>query len=168
MEGVVGNKVVELFVGLGSNLALPVEQIRRALCELQAMPKSQFIKASKLYRTTPLGPSDQPDFINAVAKLTTTLSPHAVLHHLQQIENHHGRQRSLRWGPRTLDLDILLYGVESINTPNLIVPHVGLKQREFVLYPLLEIAPDLILPSGETISQLVLSCQRPLPVPIDG
>lgn len=151
--------MIEVYIGLGSNLSLPEKQIQAACSRLAALPDTKLLKCSSLYQSRPMGPQDQPDYMNAVALISTELSPEVLLQQTQLIENQQGRTRKAnRWGPRTLDLDILLYGKQQINREHLTVPHSGLKQREFVLYPLFEIAADLILPCGEKLSELVLTC----------
>ncbi|WP_333606592.1 2-amino-4-hydroxy-6-hydroxymethyldihydropteridine diphosphokinase [Arsukibacterium sp.] len=152
-----------VYIGLGANQAEPVAQLQRALSALAQLPQSQLIAVSSLYHSKPMGPQDQPDYINAVAELDTELTAEALLDHLQQIEQQQGRQRKAeRWGPRTLDLDILLFGQQQINSSRLTVPHYGLRQREFVLYPLSELAPQLVLPDGTPLTALL-----PL-VPLNG
>jgi len=147
------------FVGIGSNLGQPVEKARQAIEALKSLPETRLVYCSSLYCSKPMGPSDQPDYINAVAQLETNLAPLALLDTLQQVELEKGRVRKdERWGPRTLDLDILLYGDQQIVSERLTVPHYGMKQREFVLYPLAEIAPNLRLPDGKTISDLLTQC----------
>lgn len=147
------------YVGLGSNQENPVSQVRRAVHELAALPSSRLYATSRLYRSAPLGPADQPDFINAVAALETRLPADTLLAALQSIEACHGRVRgAVRWGPRTLDLDLLLYGDGVIDAPDLQVPHPGLPQRMFVLYPLNEIAPDLAVPGRGTVRELLQQC----------
>ncbi|NRA62284.1 MAG: 2-amino-4-hydroxy-6-hydroxymethyldihydropteridine diphosphokinase [Psychrobium sp.] len=147
------------YIGIGSNLATPVQNAKIAIAALKKLPQSHFVSCSKLYCSKPMGPSDQPDYINAVAQLNTTLEPLALLDALQQIELQQGRVRKAeRWGPRTLDLDLLLYGQELINNERLRVPHYGIKQREFVLYPLSEIAPNLVFPNGESLRHVLQSC----------
>ncbi len=153
--------MIEVYIGLGSNLALPEEQLQAACVSLAALPDSELIRCSSLYRSQPMGPQDQPDYVNAVALVTTILSPDTLLQQTQLIENQQGRIRKTdRWGPRTLDLDMLLFGKQQINNDYLTVPHCGMKQREFVLYPLFEIAPDLILPCGDKLSELVEKCPK--------
>ncbi|MCO7247923.1 2-amino-4-hydroxy-6-hydroxymethyldihydropteridine diphosphokinase [Halomonas sp. Mc5H-6] len=145
------------YIGLGSNLDNPMAQVRQALDELARLPLSDVVGASSLYATPPLGPQDQPDFINAVAALETRLSPLALLDQLQALEQRHRRQRQRRWGPRTLDLDLLLYGQETIRLPRLRVPHLHMHTRAFVLVPLYELAPDLSLhhrPLGDWRAEL--------------
>ena len=139
--------MTDVFIGLGANLADPVGQLQRAVAALADLPQCALIAVSSFYGSKPMGPQDQPDYVNAVALLTTQLSAEALLDALQQIELTQGRQRKAeRWGPRTLDLDILLFGQQQIQTARLTVPHYGLQQREFVVYPLLELAPDLQIP----------------------
>lgn len=133
------------YIGLGSNLDAPIEQVRQALSELDMLPLSRLLAASSLYTSRPVGPQDQPDFINAVAALETRLSPLALLDQLQALEQQHRRRRQRHWGPRTLDLDLLLYGNAAIYTPRLRVPHPQMTARAFVLAPLAEIAPSLEL-----------------------
>ncbi|MBL3526456.1 MAG: 2-amino-4-hydroxy-6-hydroxymethyldihydropteridine diphosphokinase [gamma proteobacterium endosymbiont of Lamellibrachia anaximandri] len=130
------------YIGLGSNLESPRQQVSRALDELGDLPETHCTARSLLYRTPPMGPPDQPDYINAVAAVTTSLSAEMLLEELQRLERLHWRVRNgERWGPRTLDLDLLLFGHQQIKTSRLIVPHPGLGERAFVLYPLAEIAP---------------------------
>ena len=153
---------VSAFIGLGSNLDVPEQQVRRACREMESLPESACIVCSSLYRSRPLGPQDQPDFINAVAELRTALAPERLLAELQRIEISHGRMRGgERWGPRPLDLDLLLFADRVICTPRLMVPHPGLIQREFVLYPLLEIAgPALEIPGHGLLGPLAAACDR--------
>ncbi|XOV80249.1 MAG: 2-amino-4-hydroxy-6-hydroxymethyldihydropteridine diphosphokinase [Aestuariibacter sp.] len=140
------------YIGIGSNLNDPMKQLRDACRALKQLPDCQFIRASSGYISTPMGPQAQPDYANAVILLDTQLSCRALLRNLQNIEQQQGRQRDgQRWGPRTLDLDIILYGNETLNEADLIVPHYGCKAREFVIYPLAEIAPELIFPDGEAL-----------------
>ena len=136
---------IRCYVGLGSNLDDPVAQVTSALSRLQRMPASRLIGVSSLYRSKPLGPLNQPDFINAVVSLDTSMTALELLDKLQQIETLQRRKRLVYWGPRTLDLDLLLYGQEKIQSERLRIPHPHLMWRNFVLVPLAEIAPDLIL-----------------------
>ena len=152
--------IILAYIALGSNLDAPKEQLARALDALRQLPRSRFISASGLYRTAPMGPPGQPDYINAVAAVETELEPLALLDALQAIEAAHGRVRLERWGPRTLDLDLLLYGEMTIDLPRLQVPHPGLGERNFVLLPLYQIAPELVLPDGRRLSDLVAVCSR--------
>lgn len=128
------------YIGLGSNLADPAAQLCQAFNELDCLPLCQTIACSSLYATPPIGPQDQPDFINAVVLLKTALSPLALLDQLQALEQRHRRQRLRHWGPRTLDLDVLLYGQRTLMHPRLQVPHPRMHERAFVLVPLAEIA----------------------------
>ncbi|GGX85395.1 2-amino-4-hydroxy-6-hydroxymethyldihydropteridine pyrophosphokinase [Litchfieldella qijiaojingensis] len=142
------------YIGLGSNLDSPSDQVERALMALDRLPLSQLVARSSLYASRPVGPQDQPDFVNAVAALDTRLSPLALLDQLQALEQRHGRQRLRHWGPRTLDLDLLLYDDSHIDTPRLRVPHPRMVDRGFVLVPLAEVAPTLRLPDGRDIASL--------------
>ncbi|WP_193075728.1 2-amino-4-hydroxy-6-hydroxymethyldihydropteridine diphosphokinase [Pseudomonas sp. FME51] len=147
------------FIALGSNQADPAAQVTNAFAELQKLPQSCLLARSSLYRSAPLGPQDQPAFINAVAMLETALPPEALLDCLQDIEQRSGRVRKAeRWGPRILDLDILLYGDRIIDTPRLQVPHYHMHARSFVLYPLAELAADLRMPDGTALQQLLDAC----------
>lgn len=137
------------YIGLGSNLSEPIKQVKNAIEEIKKIAQSHVVNVSSLYLSKPMGPQDQDDYINAVLALKTTLSPLELLNALQSIENKAGRVRKEnRWGARILDLDVILFGNEIINTERLTVPHYGMKQREFVLLPLAEIAADLIIPSS--------------------
>ncbi len=138
------------FVALGANLADPAVQVRAALEALTQLPESRLLRASSLYRTAPVGIHGQPDFINAVAALETSLAPQALLAALFVIEERFGRRRDYRHAPRTLDLDLLLYGEETLDTPELQLPHPRMHLRAFVLAPLLEIAPDCPIPGRGT------------------
>lgn len=149
--------MVLAYVGLGSNLEDPLEQINRAFGELGNLPATQLVARSALYQSRAIGP-EQPDYINAVALLETSLEPLALLDSLQAIEQAHRRVRLQHWGPRTLDLDLLLYGDETIQHPRLGVPHPYLTQRAFVLYPLADIDPNLQLPDGQPLQALINQC----------
>tara|TARA_R110002167_G_scaffold15727_5_gene62430 strand:+ start:1754 stop:2287 length:534 start_codon:yes stop_codon:yes gene_type:complete len=157
---------VDLYIGLGSNLDAPIQQVQQALLELASLPHTEMISHSQLYRSDPLGPADQPDYINAVAHLRSRLQPEPLLDQLQALEQKHQRVRLQHWGPRTLDLDILLFGKQQIATARLSVPHPQLSQRNFVLYPLQEIAPELQLPQGKSIAQLITHCDRGTLAPV--
>lgn len=146
---------VTAYVGLGSNLDDPAAQITRAFDELGALPDTRLMARSPLYRTPPMGPQDQPAFINAAAALSTGLGPEALLQALLAIERAHGRLRDgTRWGPRSLDLDLLLYGERVQPGPGLVLPHPGLHERAFVLYPLADIAPQQPVPGHGTVAGL--------------
>lgn len=144
------------YIALGSNLASPLEQVTHALDAIAAIPQSRVVATSSYYRTPPLGPQDQPDYLNAAVALKTELSPEALLTHTQRIELEHGRVRKAeRWGPRTLDLDIMLFGNLTVATPTLVVPHYDMKNRAFMLVPLLEIAPDCTFPDGKRAADIL-------------
>ncbi len=148
-----------VYIGLGSNLNNPCRQVLTAMQQLAELPRSGLVARSSLYQSTPMGPPDQPLFINAVAALETALSPEELLAHLQTLETKQGRVRGReRWGPRALDLDILLYGDRQVCTDTLVIPHYGIKERSFVLYPLAEIAPDIRIPGLGSIDELLARC----------
>ena len=140
-------KAVRCFIGLGSNLDEPLQQLHKAIAALQDDDEFGFQRRSSFYRSRAIGPGKQPDYCNAVAELSTTLSAIELLDRLQALEQAQGRARdpAQRWTPRTLDLDILLFGDQHISEPRLQVPHPEMFNRNFVLYPLAEIAPDLRL-----------------------
>ena len=143
---------MKAFIGLGSNLGDREAMIRLALDDLARLPETTLVKASSLYDTEPVGDVDQPNFLNAVAQIDTELSARQLLWNLQLIEKRLGRVRTQRWGPRTIDLDLLLYGQLVIEEPDLRVPHPELTRRSFVLVPLVEIEPLLVHPeSGDTL-----------------
>ena len=143
-----------VYIGLGANVDGPIEQIHIALRTLKALPETELIRCSSLYGSAPLGPEDQPDYVNAVAELETTLAPLDLLDALQAIEKIQGRIKHRHWGERCIDLDILLYGNETLNSERLNLPHHEMANRSFVVTPLLEIAPDLTLPDGQRLSQI--------------
>ena len=150
---------IRAYIGLGSNLADPVSQVRSGFTALARITQSHVEACSSLYRTAPVGRQDQPDFINAVCRLRTTLAPAVLMQTLLEIEQIHGRVREgERGGPRTLDLDLLLYGGETIQTAVLTVPHPRLHERAFVLYPLFELEPALLVPGHGTVRQLLEDC----------
>lgn len=145
------------YIGLGSNLEDPLAQVIRAFDELAEIHQTVLQARSSIYSSIPVGP-EQPDYINAVALLDTQLAPLALLDALQAIEQAHQRVRIQHWGPRTLDLDLLLYGDQTINLERLTVPHLYLTQRSFVLYPLADISPNLHLPDGTPLAALLGRC----------
>lgn len=156
-----GTAQVIAYIALGSNLDQPVEQIKSARHAIASLAGVQELAFSSLYQSLPMGPQNQPDYVNAVMSVATDLLPMELLHCLQTIENDHGRiRKGERWGARTLDLDILLYGDQKIDLPDLIIPHMGLTERSFVLYPLLEIAPEIVVPGKGSITELVAKCPR--------
>nr|VFJ62598.1 MAG: 2-amino-4-hydroxy-6-hydroxymethyldihydropteridinediphosphokinase [Candidatus Kentron sp. DK] len=149
------------YIGVGANLGDPVAAVRSGIRALGEMPETRLKAVSNFYRSPPMGPADQPDYINAVAAIETTIEPLALLSALQDIENRHGRVRNgPRWGPRTLDLDILLYGDRQITEEKLTVPHPGLPERAFVLYPLYEIAPCREVPGQGPVWKLLMDLWR--------
>lgn len=153
-----------VYIALGSNLASPLEQVNAAVQALGEIPDSRIVAVSSFYRTPPLGPQDQPDYLNAAVALETTLAPEELLNHTQRIELQQGRVRKAeRWGPRTLDLDIMLFGNDVINTDRLTVPHYDMKNRGFMLWPLFEIAPELTFPDGTRLHQhlTLLGAEKP-------
>ncbi|UDQ79506.1 2-amino-4-hydroxy-6-hydroxymethyldihydropteridine diphosphokinase [Erwinia rhapontici] len=148
--------MIRVYLALGSNLADPLHQVQSALNALAAIPDTTLVATSSLYRTPPYGPPDQPDFLNAAVALDTRLDAESLLNHTQRIELEQGRVRKAhRWGPRTLDLDIMLFGEQTLNTPRLTVPHYDLHNRAFMLLPLLEIAPELCLPDGTRLADIL-------------
>lgn len=147
--------MVAAYVGLGSNLGDPVDQVSKAITELDGLPDTELVGNSALYQSKPMGGLEQPDYINAVARIDTRLGAEDLLRELQSIESAHGRVRGEHWGARTLDLDLLLYGSIIIDTVDLKVPHPGMHERAFVLYPLYEIAPDLEIPRCGALSDLI-------------
>lgn len=142
------------YIGLGSNLELPQQQLERACISLTKIPHTQFVSHSPWYESKAVGPGVQPNYLNGVAYLLTKLDPNTLLGELQRIESDQGRKRDVRWGARTLDLDILLFGSRVIDSEHLVVPHPRLEERNFVIYPLGDLAPELILPSGNPIDSL--------------
>lgn len=148
------------YVGLGSNLADPEKQVRRALAALADLPATRLSAASALYVTAPVGPQDQPDYVNAVARLETRLPPPDLLAALLACEAAQGRHRDgTRWGPRTLDLDLLLYGEVELDLPGLRLPHPEIRHRAFVLIPLADLAPPgLRIPGQGTLGELLRAC----------
>ena len=143
-------------MGLGSNLDDPPARIVEACAALADVPSSRFVRASSLYRTPPFGPVAQPEFVNAVAALLTQLSPQEFLAALKQIEARMGRTAPIvRWGPRRIDLDLLVYGEVTLEEPDITVPHPGIPERAFVLVPFAEIAPDLFVPRAGRVSMLL-------------
>ncbi|MAC46193.1 2-amino-4-hydroxy-6-hydroxymethyldihydropteridine diphosphokinase [Oceanospirillum beijerinckii] len=143
------------YIGLGSNLENPVQQLLTALTELDQLDQCQLIAQSSLYSSKPVGPQDQPDFVNAVAKLQTELTPLVLLDRLQALEQSHRRIRERHWGPRTLDLDLLLYDDDFITNPRLTVPHAHMHERGFVLLPLQEISPEISIPGKGLVTEIL-------------
>ncbi len=155
------NDFVTAFIGLGSNLDRPAEQLMTARQTLASLPTIKETGFSSLYRNPPMGPQDQPDYVNAVMAITTSLPAIDLLRQLQAVERSQGRIRTgERWGARTLDLDLLLYGDRQIEVTDLTVPHIGIAERAFVLYPLYEIAPDLSIPGLGKLTDLIAKCPK--------
>jgi 2-amino-4-hydroxy-6-hydroxymethyldihydropteridine diphosphokinase len=152
------------YIGLGSNLEDPKAQVQTALDEVGGIPGTRLLNQSSLYQSAPQGPRDQPDFINAVAQVETSLTAEALFTHMQDIEQRHGRVRNRRWGPRTLDLDLLLYGDVKITGGGLTLPHPHIASRNFVLCPLLELDPHIEIPDLGPASTLLDKLHAALPV----
>lgn len=158
--------MIRVFIGLGSNLGGDIEgvyknskaQLDQALATIAKQPQIKLIKVSSFYQTPAIGPGQQADYINAAAVIETTLSAYELLDFLQAVENQQGRVRAERWGPRTLDLDILLYGQMIENTPRLTLPHPRIHERAFVLIPLTDLDPDLIIENKQNVTQLLANC----------
>jgi 2-amino-4-hydroxy-6-hydroxymethyldihydropteridine diphosphokinase len=148
------------FVALGANLGEPLQQLESALAAIGQLPQCSLTGTSPWYRSKAVGPGPQPDYINGAAMLETTLSPQELLTQLQAIEHAHGRERSQHWAARTLDLDILLYGNIELNSDQLRIPHQHMQQRNFVLFPLYDLAPELTLPCGTPLESLLARCSR--------
>lgn len=159
------------YVGLGSNLEEPRAQLERAFDALASVPSTQLIRRSDLWRSAPMGPADQPDYVNAAAGLLTQLDAYALLSELQRIEHAQGRRRNgERWGPRTLDLDLLVFADERHQSEILTVPHPGIAERAFVLAPLAQVAPGLTVPGAGTVTGLLaaVACDDIAPLECDG
>ena len=146
---------------MGSNLGDREEHLRQAIIDLEAIAGCNGVVMASVYETAPMGPQDQPDYLNSVCVFECTLKPQALLREMKRIEAEHGRtQLSRRWGARSLDLDILLFGRQQIDTENLIIPHVGIAERSFVLWPLAELDPELQIPGLENLSILKERCEK--------
>ena len=150
----------KVFVALGSNLDTPARQVTRALQAISQLPKTQLIKQSSLYKTAPVGYDVQPDFINAVAEIATTLTPQSLLEKLLEIEQAFGRERTFANAPRVLDLDLLLFDELILHTEALTLPHPRMHTRGFVLLPLAEIAPEINIPNHGNVVKLVQKCEN--------
>jgi len=153
-----------VYIGLGSNLSgrmgEPKKQLEQALEALSSHSQITLADLSSNYKTKAIGPGSQPDYINAVALIKTQLEPLTLLDYLQLIEQQHERERDIHWGARTLDLDILMYGNLTIDTPRLTIPHPRITERAFVLAPLLELNSDLSLPDGQSIAKALANCSE--------
>lgn len=155
------------YIGLGSNLSNPIEQLKIALQSIDALPSTQLLQRSSFYGSKPLGPQDQPDFVNAVCKIQTDLSAKALLHQLQKIELEQGRIKKRHWGERLIDLDILLFGDQLISSDELTVPHTQMALRDFVLIPLIEIAPGLVIPKLGMVEPLITALEDSYLITLD-
>lgn len=156
------------YIGLGSNLADPERQVELGLRALARLPQSRLLRRSRAYRSAPWGRIDQPEFVNAVAAIETGLAPRGLLDALLSIERQAGRERdTTRWGPRVLDLDVLLYGDRAFDEPGLHVPHPHLHERAFVLMPLAEVAPDLLVPGRGAVAALLRKVETAGCRPVD-
>jgi len=147
-----------VYLGLGSNINGPVQQLECAIRILGQQARCKILALSSFYSNPPMGPAQQPDYVNAVVCIDTDFSPGQLMDNLQAIEMQQGRKRGVRWGPRCLDIDILLYEQISLDSERLKIPHPGLCERNFVLYPLQEIAPDLNIPGKGHIIDLIKDC----------
>lgn len=147
------NKIV--YIGLGSNIEQPYQQIKNAITALDGLPGTRVTADSGYYKSRPMGPKDQPDYVNAVVKLETALEATELLTHCQQIEHQQGRIRSRRWGERCIDLDVLLFAEQQIKTDKLTVPHPGIRQRDFVYLPLLKLDPAIAIPGESALKDLL-------------
>ncbi len=156
------------YIGLGGNLQDPQGHLAQGFDELSALPQSRLTGRSRLYRSAPMGYLDQPDFVNAVARISTALEPEALLDALLAIEVRHGRRREFPNAPRTLDLDILMYDMVQMATARLTVPHPRMGSRAFVLYPLQELAPGLVIPGQGAVSALLAQCADQRVTPLEG
>mgnify|MGYP001330909757 FL=1 len=154
------------YISVGSNLNNPYQQVKSAIGKLKIADNIYIETISGWYLSDPVGPKNQSRYVNGVIKISTRLSPNQLLKKLHEIEDAHGRIRNMRWGPRTLDLDILLYGSRMMNTKKLTIPHPEMKIRNFVLTPLADIEPDLVLPDGSILSSLLENNQLKEIVPI--
>lgn len=146
------------YVGMGANLGDPKAQLEAAWQALGRIPRTKALARSRLYRSAPVGYESQPDFLNCVAKLDTDLDARSLLEHLEQVEHDLGRKRSFRNAPRSIDLDLLLYGEQKIDTPRLTVPHPRMHERAFVLAPLAELEPEIRIPGRGPAADLLRAC----------
>ncbi|MDR1076914.1 MAG: 2-amino-4-hydroxy-6-hydroxymethyldihydropteridine diphosphokinase [Xanthomonadaceae bacterium] len=161
---------VPAYVGLGANLGDAAAMVRSSAVALAELPRTSLLRVSRLYRTAAWGNEDQPEFVNAVAELRTALSPSELLKELLELERRSGRRReaAVHWGPRTLDLDLLLYAEQSIDLPELRVPHPYLHQRAFALVPLAEIAPEAVIPGIGTVGAILRTLNTDTVIPLGG
>lgn len=156
------------YVALGSNLAEPASQVELAIARLAGLPQTRLVARSRLWRTTPLGPRDQPDYVNAAAGLLTRLGPQELLAEFKRLEAAMGRPSPpVRWGPRVIDLDLVAFGEERLQEAGLDVPHPGVHERDFVLYPLAELAPALWIPGRGRVATLARQVENRGLVPLE-
>lgn len=156
-----------VYLGLGSNLENPMTQLKDAIERLNAHNGIEKLRSSSFYGSKPLGPQDQPDFVNAVVEIVTTLTPQALLKVTQQIEMAQGRIKKRHWGERLIDIDILVYGALVVAEPNLKIPHTEIAQRDFVLLPLQELAPELQIPNMPSLSQMIANLEQTFVFPLN-
>jgi len=156
-----------VYLGLGGNLSNPVEQLKVALKSINSLPNTELLKTSSFYASKPQGPQDQPDFVNTVCQISTSLEPGALLAALQRIELEQGKVKKRHWGERLIDLDILLYDQLQMATQQLTLPHAHMHQRDFVLVPLAEIAPELEIPDQGSVVQLIEQLDESFLIPLD-
>lgn len=159
--------MANVFIGLGGNLSDPVKQLKTAIDSISQLEATQLICCSQFYGSTPLGPEDQPDFVNAVCQIETELLPDVLLAELQTIEKTQGRIKKRHWGERLIDLDILLYDQQQISSEHLTIPHVEIANRDFVLIPLAEISPNLVIPNRGAVEGLISSLSETYLKPLD-
>ncbi|WP_038150407.1 2-amino-4-hydroxy-6-hydroxymethyldihydropteridine diphosphokinase [Thiomicrorhabdus chilensis] len=155
-----------VYIGLGSNLQDPASQIEQSFQTLDQLSQTRLVKHSRLYSSKPLGPQDQPDFVNAVCLIETELDPQTLLAALQEIEHNQGRIKKRRWGERNIDLDILLYADQKLQTQTLTIPHPEIAQRDFVLLPLAEITPGLLIPELGPVEDLISQLETTFVIPL--
>ena len=167
MSSAFGLKRVLAYIGLGSNLNQPSVQVECAIAALAAMPGSRLLRQSRLYASPPLGPADQPDYVNAVVEIETTLEPLGLLHALHAIEQAQGRVRTRHWGERIIDLDLLLYADWQLASHDLTLPHPGIATRAFVLRPLAELVPELDIPGQGVLGDLLAARAADVCFPLD-
>lgn len=153
-------EAVTAYLGLGSNLKNPQQQLEEAVTALEETPGVSVQSVSRWFQSEPVGPPGQPDYINGAVTIQTTLTPDQLLDYTQAIENQQGRVRDIRWGPRTLDIDILLFDKTTLETPRLSIPHPRIAERNFVLYPLRDVCKDLIFPNGDTLDEVIYRLEQ--------
>ena len=154
--------MIQITIGLGSNIDNPGHQLQQGLRALGGLPQSHLLGVSKVYKSAPIGPQDQPYFLNAVAIMNTALDPLGVLDQLQAIETQMGRVKTRHWGERCIDLDLLLYAQKQVKLPRLTLPHPGIAERSFVLHPMMDVlGADFEMPDGQVLGRLATDCPQP-------